>query len=87
MRSVLTLALLSAVVVLVPGCLAPLVKPWPSGKYRTPRESEEGLRKAAQDTVKKFEDQLGEKPVEAWPESHRVPYTNAKRILADLEGR
>jgi hypothetical protein len=75
-------ALVVLALVFVPLCLGPLIETPP--EWRWQRKT---MRQNALDTVKKFEDRHGNKPVEKWPEGDRQTYSNAKRILAEMEGK
>jgi hypothetical protein len=49
-------------------------------------EQRQVLRKTCWDTVAKYHARHGDQPVEEWPnEADKQAYTNAKRILAELE--
>jgi hypothetical protein len=75
-------ALLALALVFVPSCLGPLMET--PAEWRRQRET---MRQSALDTVKKFEDRHGNKPVEEWPEGDRQTYSNAQRILGEMEGK
>jgi hypothetical protein len=68
--------------VFVPSRLGPLIEN-PSD-WRWQRET---MRQNALDTIQKIEGRHGNKPVQEWPEGDRQTYRNAKRILAEIEGK
>jgi hypothetical protein len=74
--------LVALALVFVPGCIGPFFETPPAWKRQR-----EQTRRAAIDTIRKFEARHGDTPVEQWPELDRTTYRNAKRILADLDGK
>jgi hypothetical protein len=72
------LAMLTAL--MTPSCVETLLR---SADYGEQRQS---LRKICQETISKYQTRYGDLLVEEWPsERARLTYTNAKRILAEME--
>jgi hypothetical protein len=74
--------LIALALVFVPSCTGPMIETPPDWK-----QQREQTRKSARETVDRFEKFYGDMPVEDWPEErHCQTYTNAKRILAGMDG-
>jgi hypothetical protein len=72
------LAMLAAV--MTPSCVEMLLQPADDGEQLLT------LRKTCRDTLAKYQARYGDLPVEQWPsEGDRQTYTNARRILAEME--
>jgi hypothetical protein len=86
MRYVNAFLLLAVVVLTVrtalmtPCWVETLLRPADDGEQRR------ALRKACRDTLAKYQARHGDLPVEEWPsEADRQTYTNARRILGEME--
>jgi hypothetical protein len=72
------LAVLTAL--MMPSCVETLLRPADDG------EQLQALRKTCRDTLAKYQARYGDLPVEQWPsEGDQLTYTNAKRILAEMD--
>jgi hypothetical protein len=72
------LAMLTAL--MTPSCVETLLRPADDG------EQLQALRKTCLDTLAKYHARYGDLPIEEWPsEGDQLTYTNAKRILAEME--
>ena len=67
-------------VLMTPSYVETLLRPADEGEQR------QALRKACLDTLAKYQARYGDLPVEEWPsEGDRLTYTNAKRILVEMD--
>jgi hypothetical protein len=72
------LAVLAAL--MTPSWVETLLRPADDGEQR------QTLSKTCRDTLAKYQARYGDLPVEEWPsEGDRLTYTNAKRILGEME--
>ena len=71
--------LIALALVSVPGCVGPLVETPPA--WRRQRAT---MRQNALGTAKKLEQRHGDTPVEEWPETDRLTYMLARKILGDV---
>jgi hypothetical protein len=67
-------------VLMTPSCVETLLPPADDG------EQLQALRKTCLDTLEKYQARYGDLPLEEWPsEGDKQTYTNAKRILSEME--
>jgi hypothetical protein len=67
-------------ILMTPSCVETILRPGDDSELRRT------LRKTCEDTLAKYHARYSDLPVEEWPsEGDRLTYTNAKRILAEMD--